>query len=121
MSEKPKEIVIANKHKGPWQPGQSGNPSGRPKRELSIRMLARQYADEAIETLRAHLSNPDGRIAVAAANSILDRAYGRPAQAIHIEADERRKLEAMTDQELLAIATGVAIEQAGRTEVTRES
>ncbi len=35
----------------PWAPGQSGNPSGRPKTAPVIQELARPHAPEAMETL----------------------------------------------------------------------
>ena len=66
-----------------WQPGQSGNPSGRPREVGHVKELARQYTEEAIRTLAELMrtGKPD-RTRVAAAEALLDRAWGRPAQAI---------------------------------------
>jgi hypothetical protein len=68
----------------PFQPGQSGNPSGRPKENAEVKALARQHAAAAIETLAAimqdSLSPPPAR--VAAANSLLDRGFGKPVQEV---------------------------------------
>lgn len=36
-----------------FKPGQSGNPSGRPKVDFEVRQLAREYGQEAIEKLVA--------------------------------------------------------------------
>ena len=35
----------------PFQPGQSGNPDGRRKEDSHVRALARQYTEQAIQTL----------------------------------------------------------------------
>ena len=43
-------------------------------------MLARQHTDRAIETLVTALDDP--KTAVAAATALLDRGWGRPAQAL---------------------------------------
>jgi hypothetical protein len=60
--------------------GQSGNPGGRPKADGEIRELARQHTVMALRTLREiaeHGENESAR--VAAANSLLDRGWGKPA------------------------------------------
>jgi hypothetical protein len=69
------------KTKGSWQPGQSGNPSGRrAEADGSPVELARRYAGDAIEALVVALRFKGER--VPAAREILDRAYGRPTQTI---------------------------------------
>lgn len=67
-----------------WKPGQSGNPGGRPKIDKEIRELAQTYSIQAVETLAAIMLNHDydPRVRGFAANSILDRAVGKPAQAV---------------------------------------
>ncbi len=66
-----------------WKPGQSGNPGGRPKEVAEVKTLARQHTQEALKTLAKLMKSgtPD-RTRVAAAEAILDRAWGRPTQAI---------------------------------------
>jgi hypothetical protein len=71
---------------GSFKPGVSGNPSGRPAmprtaREMSLE--ARKYSIEAIHVLVKLMRNGDtAAVKASAANSILDRAYGKPAQNV---------------------------------------
>lgn len=71
---------------GSFKPGQSGNPSGRPKVVAEVRDLARQYTPEAIHTLVSIMqdddANPSAR--VAASNAILDRGYGKAQASLEI-------------------------------------
>jgi hypothetical protein len=64
----------------PFEPGKSGNPNGRPKDNGHVRALAREYTEQAIQALVDALADP--KTAVAAASALLDRGYGRPAQAL---------------------------------------
>lgn len=67
-----------------WQPGQSGNPGGRPKAIAEVRALAQQYTEKAILRLVGILDSDTSTDAavVSAAGAILDRAVGRPEQSI---------------------------------------
>ena len=68
----------------PFQPGQSGNPGGRPKALKDVEEAARAHSEEAIVALAAICKNKDAPEAarVAAANALLDRAWGKPRQTI---------------------------------------
>src|SRR5215471_3141182 len=68
----------------PFQKGQSGNPGGRPKVVAEVKQLAREHTAEAIQTLASIMSNPKIAPAarVSAANSLLDRGYGKAPQHI---------------------------------------
>ena len=66
----------------PFAPGQSGNPSGRPKENAEVKSLARAHTKRAIEKLAALIDSEDERVAVSASEAILNRGYGKPAQAI---------------------------------------
>jgi hypothetical protein len=68
----------------PFQPGQSGNPGGMHKGTAELKALARQHAASAIETL-ANIMHDQGApppARVAAANSLLDRGFGKPVQEV---------------------------------------
>lgn len=64
--------------------GQSGNPGGRPKAEKEVLEVARQHGPRAIAKLVMLSMSADERTALAACNSLLDRAYGKPKQVQEI-------------------------------------
>jgi Family of unknown function (DUF5681) len=70
--------------KGRWKPGQSGNPSGRPKVIQVVRDLAREHTPEAIDTLAEIMTDEKAPHAqrIAAAAEILDRGWGKPMQTV---------------------------------------
>jgi len=69
-----------------WSKGVSANPGGRPKGWQEIERLAREKSTDAILTLDAISKNEDypPNARVAAANSILDRGWGRPKQSVDL-------------------------------------
>ena len=73
--------------KGGFQKGQSGNPGGRSKLPADIREAFKAKAPAALEVLTRCLQSGDDRIAMMAAQAILDRGYGRPTQSIDVRED----------------------------------
>lgn len=68
---------------GKFKPGQSGNPSGRPKafREYQ-QWLAEEALGPAKEALLACLRDDDGRVRIAAVKEVADRLFGKAPQTI---------------------------------------
>ena len=69
-----------------FQPGNSGNPRGRPKRDFDVAELARQHTNAAVETLAEVMSDrrAPASARVSAAQALLDRGYGRPPQSLDL-------------------------------------
>lgn len=75
----------------PFAPGNSANPGGRPKLPEDVkhvREIAREYTEDAIGGLVGVLRNGSGPAKVAAANALLDRGWGKPAQPVTGEGGE---------------------------------
>jgi hypothetical protein len=84
---------------GKWVKGQSGNPGGKHKDTHLMRAAARLHWEDSIRVTAEILNDKKVQAAVrlAAANSLLDRGFGKPTQEIEVA---RRPLEDMTDDEL---------------------
>jgi hypothetical protein len=75
------------KRRGPGRPFQKGscpNPGGRPKAIAKVLEFARANGEQAVRVLVEVMNDKseEGRTRATAANMLLDRAYGKPAQAI---------------------------------------
>lgn len=105
----------------PFKKGQSGNPGGRSPRLTtdgrSIAEIARDHSGDAIKTLATIAKNEKESAAarVSAANSILDRAWGKAKQPIvggddgdapiRTEHQEIVKVEGLNEDQLRALAS----------------
>ena len=82
------------KNTGRFKPGVSGNPNGRPKIPQDIRDACRAASIEAInillELMRSEDTNAGERIK--AANTILNRAWGTPVQAVEVSGKDSAPL-----------------------------
>ncbi len=78
----------------PFKKGQSGNPGGRPKVIAEVRDLAREQTEKSVKALVSIRDSTKAPPAarVAAANSLLDRGWGRPAQTISGDPENPQKL-----------------------------
>ena len=86
------------KHAGLFKPGQSGNPAGRPPRWSNLK----EYIDKRthhgrseIDTLYRISHDPQAPSAarISAANSLLDRLYGKPSQAVEVSGPDGGPVE----------------------------
>jgi len=85
----------------PFQPGQSGNPGGRPKGEAIVRDAARKQTEAAIGVLASALTDEDPRVRIKAAEVLLDRGWGKPSQAIDVGSDPERPLVSKVVREIV--------------------
>lgn len=72
-----------------FQPGQSGNPGGRPKMPEEFKELAKKYSLPALKVAISIMENPKEKASdrLRAVELIQDRAYGKPKQDVGIEGD----------------------------------
>jgi hypothetical protein len=96
--------AIQNREKTmPFVKGHSGNPGGRPRLPDDVKALTRDLSPAAIETLATIMRDKNAPPAarVSAANAILDRGYGKPAQSVDLTS--RNVSANMSDEELIGI------------------
>jgi hypothetical protein len=68
---------------GTFQKGMSGNPKGRSKKIRSIEQAALKHADQVVSVFVNILEHGESEQArISAGREILDRAFGKPPQAI---------------------------------------
>jgi hypothetical protein len=83
-----------------WQPGNQYG-GKRSSRYYETVQYAREHSMEALRALVERLYDPDGRIVVVAANSILERAFGRPKEQKPEEQEQvQLDLSSLTREEL---------------------
>ncbi|MCB8883980.1 hypothetical protein ACELLULO517_27320 [Acidisoma cellulosilytica] len=100
----------------PFQPGQSGNPAGRPKgarsrvTESFLRALEEDFTEHGAAAIAAaRQSDPVAYIRIVA--SLVPKGF-----EISGEVAVKRKLEDMSDDELMAIISGVGLTVAAEVE-----
>ena len=93
---------------GRFVAGVSGNPGGRPKELAGVRELAAQHTEAAVAALVRALDDP--KTSVAAAVALLDRAWGRPQQAIELsQPDHVRQVAPPDIMALIALRRNLSL------------
>lgn len=102
--------TVAKSSKRGSAPGErrGGRQKGTPNKSTAeLRAVAQEYTEAALKTLASVMNGDDQPAAarVSAANSILDRAYGKPTQAIVGDEDAGPAIaltliKTMTDEEV---------------------
>ena len=109
------EITEKQRRGRPFPKGVSGNPGGRPKRtaeEVDLIAACKAKTPEALGVIEDLMENSDNdRVRLAAAEYILDRAWGRPTQRQELEPVQ---LEVLPDGKSAAEIYR-EMQQAGRT------
>ena len=95
--------------KGGFKPGRSGNPGGRPKGYAEIIAAARSHGEAALKVLVAALKAKDPRLRVIAAQTLLDRGYGKPAQTVAVV---KSPLDDVDPATLAALAEALGLAEA---------
>ena len=115
-AETPENVVIRRDEQGHYLPGQSGNPSGHPKRTWEQQEALeeiRKLAPRAAEKMAAMLDDDDVPpvVKVRILEIILDRTYGKPEAAVRMSVETQTPEAARARLE--AIAARIRIEVDG--------
>lgn len=115
-----REAKRARRYAGltPFKPGNNANPGGRPRLPAEVRSAAQGYTPSALKRLAAlaglsldgKLVKPTGTPAVqlGAAQTLLDRAWGRAEQALHLSTDDGARLPTLDSAGLKRLLTAIA-------------
>lgn len=94
----------------PFEPGQSGNPGGRPKSNPDLKAACRALTEKVLAAWTAALDAPGER--VSAGDRIMAYGYGKPVA--RIEHRIIRTVGDLTDEELAGILASVQDETSGQ-------
>lgn len=89
----------------PFEPGKSGNPTGRPKEDRELKELARTYTREAVDRLVSWMKSENPKASVLAASILLDRGHGKAAQVLELK--PHNPLEDMDTHELVELVSSL--------------
>jgi hypothetical protein len=73
---------------------------------LYMVQLARSYTTAALRKIRTLLDSENEQVSQRAADAILDRAFGKAPQAVHVTGNITTDARSLTDEALARIAAG---------------
>ncbi|MGG6461411.1 DUF5681 domain-containing protein [Solilutibacter silvestris] len=76
-----------------FKKGVSGNPGGRPKELEEVQKYARSKGMAAIKNLERLMKCGNQRVEVAATEALLNRAFGKPKEAVELSTPPGQPLE----------------------------
>ena len=87
-----------------WVKGVSGNPAGRPCMPSEMLEIARANSLPAFKRICELVHSKNEQVARAAADKVLDRAWGKPSQesTMHLHHGDKRDIREWTNAELTA-------------------
>lgn len=80
---------------GGFQPGQSGNPSGRPRDDNPLKKLAKEKTEEAFNKVVQLMQSDDLKIQLDAAKLMFEYGWGKPKQELELSGDKDAPLQAV--------------------------
>lgn len=91
----------AQKQRGvPFKKGQTGNPNGRPKKtqeELNLVAACKAKTPAALAVIEQIMEKGQSeRTRLAAAQAIIERAYGKPKETVEMDAQLSGRIETIT-------------------------
>ncbi|MFU0505854.1 DUF5681 domain-containing protein [Pseudaminobacter sp. NGMCC 1.201702] len=75
--------------KGRFAPGQSGNPSGRPKTPEHVKAMLDGLTEKAVQALGEALDGDDLKLKLMAAQEVLNRSLGKPHATASLDVNHK--------------------------------
>ena len=94
-----------------FKPGQSGNPNGRPKKVVDAERIAEESLEEAMRKLTKLMKSDNEKVALAAAQTLIDRAMSKARQSVAHTIGKDKDVPELTTAELFDLVrsrTGTA-------------
>lgn len=94
-----------------FKPGQSGNPGGRPRKVVEAEQVAEESLEEAMKKLKELMKSDNEKVALAAAQTLIDRAMGKARQSVAHTIGKDKDVPELTTAELIDLVrsrTGAA-------------